>query len=313
MLTFRQMAIFRAVMESATLTEAAVAMQLSQPGVSKCIRDMENLLGFPLFRRESGRLAPTKEARSFYDEVLVALRAMESVARAAENYRDARSGFVRIAATSTLAHSLVPATIALFRRRRPAAQVLLHTALNHEVVRMVCDLQADFGLVLMPTNHAGTVARDLCATELVCILPADHPLAAHESLSPAEISRYPLISYNRNQPIGLVVDEQFERAGVPRVVATEITQSAAACSLVMAGAGIAVVDGYAMMNRAYPQLVRRPFRPAVDMVSRLIMAPAQEPTRLTKAFVECLETVIAQACERGELTATAPQQGSDWG
>ncbi len=305
MLTFRQMAIFRAVMESSTLTEAAVAMRLSQPGVSKCVRDMEEVLGFPLFRRESGRLTPTKEARAFYGEVLVALRAVESVARAAENYRDARSGIVRIAATSTLAHSLVPPAISLFRRRRPAAQIVLHTALNQDVVRAVCDLQADFGLVLMPTNHAGTVGRDLCAADLICILPADHALAGHESLSPAEIARFPLISYNRNQPIGLVIDQQFALAGVPRVISTEIVQSAAACSLVMAGAGIALVDGYAMMSPAYPQLVRRAFRPRVDLVARLIMAPEQEPTRLAATFLDCLDAAIGEACARGELRHAA--------
>lgn len=301
MLTFRQMTIFRAVMETSTLTEAARVLRLSQPGVSKCVREIEDLLQFPLFKRESGRLAPTKEARSFYENVLVALRAMDSVERSAENYRDARSGYVRIAATSTLAHSLIPPAVEMFKRERPAAQIIINTALNHEVVRMVTDLEVDFGLVLLPTNHAGTVANGLCAAKLVAVMPTGHPLSKRKTISPTDLAPFPLISYNRKQPIGLTVDEQFKRAGVERVIAIEIIQSATACSLVAAGAGIAVVDSYALMNHAFPNLAVRPLTPLATMRSALLTPSAQEPARLASAFLKSLKHVINNARKRGEL------------
>ena len=294
MLTLRQMAIFRAVMESSTLTRAARAMRLSQPGVSKCIREMEGVLGFPLFKRQSGRLAPTKEARALYGNVLTALRAMDSVTKAAEIYRDTRSGYVRIAATATLAHSLVASAIESFRRRRPASQVVLFTGLNHEVVRMVSDLEVDLGLVLMPTNHAGTEARDLCAAQLKVITPRGHPLCALDDVGPEDLRDHPLISYSRDQPIGLEIDERFVEHGVPRRIAVEIIQSATACALVAAGAGVAVVDGYALINGAFPDLEVRPFRPAVDVVSRLLTPVGQEPTRPARAFLQVLDETIAE-------------------
>lgn len=307
MLTFRQMTIFRAVMETSTLTEAARAMTLSQPGVSKCIRDIESLLGFPLFRRQSGRLTPTKEARALHGNVLIALRAMDSVSRAAENYRDTRSGYVRIAATATLAHSLIPMAINEFRRRRPAAQVVLYTGLNHEVVRIVADLEADFGFVLMPTNHAGTEGRDLCATPLKVIMPIGHPLSALDRVQPKDLMGYPFVSYSRDQPIGLEVDEQFRQAGLTRHIAIEITQSATACSIVAAGAGVAVVDGYAVIDGTLPGLDVRPFAPAVEVTSRLLLPPAQEPTRLARAFLHILDETIETAIQKG-LATFAPKR-----
>lgn len=305
MLTFRQMTIFRAVMEANTLTQAARAMSLSQPGVSKSVRDIEGLLGFPLFRRQSGRLTPTKEARALYGNVLVALRGMDSVSRAAENYRDARSGYVRIAATATLAHSLVPLAIEDFRRRRPAARVVLYTGINHEVVRMVADLEADFGLVLMPTNHAGTEGRDLCAARLKAVMPVGHPLCALETVGPHDLKPYPLVSYSRTQPIGLEIDEQFRQAGIERQIAIEIIQSATACSIVAAGAGVAVVDGYSLVNGAFPDLEVRPFLPEVDVVARILTPPAQEPTRLARAFLHVLEQTAAKAVQTGLVTSAS--------
>jgi DNA-binding transcriptional LysR family regulator len=232
---------------------------------------------------------------------------MDSVSRAAENYRDTRSGYVRIAATATLAHSLVPPAVEDFRRRRPASQVVLFTGLNQEVVRMVSDLEVDFGLVLMPTNHAGTEARDLCAAQLKAVMPRGHPLCALESVRPQDLRHHPLISYSRDQPIGLEIDEQFRHAGLTRHIAIEIIQSATACSLVAAGAGIAVVDGYSLINGAFPELEVRPFHPAVDVVSRLLVPPAQEPTRLARAFLHGLDETIAKAAQANLVTLDVAQ------
>ena len=293
MLTIRQMNIFRAVMESTTLTDAATSLGISQPGVSKSIVELENVLGFPLFRRRAGRLAPTKAARSFYAEVLIALRTMAAVERAAENLREARTGHVRIAATSSLMNSLIPTAVKLFQCLRPDAHITLYSRLNHEVVRMVADLQVDFGMVLAPTNDAGTVARNICTAELVAVMPTGHPLTEREAISVQDLRDYPIIAHASDLPIGGELNQKFQEAGCERAISVEISQSAAACSLVQAGAGLAVVDGFSLVNGAFPLLEARPFLPTVHIGARLLLPEAQDPSRLARVFMGCLEEVIS--------------------
>ncbi|MGH6861427.1 MAG: LysR family transcriptional regulator [Phyllobacterium sp.] len=298
MLTTRQLSIFRAVMESATLTDAANALNISQPGVSKSMQELENTVGFPLFRRRAGRLTPTKAARSFYSEVLIVLRAMAAAEKAAENLREARVGYVRIAATSSLMNGLIPNAVEQFRRLRPEAQVILYSRLNHEVVRMVSDLQVDFGLVLAPTNDAGTIAETICSAELITILPTGHPLSERRFVTAHDLQAYPLIAHSRDLPIGWDLDQIYSNAGLLRSIAIEVSQSAAACSLVSAGAGIAVVDGFSLMNDAYPQLEVRPIQPTVEIKARLLMPEAQDTSRLAKVFLRCLrQTIVDASCK----------------
>ena len=63
MITSRQIEAFRAVMELGTITMAAERLRISQPAVSKIIAGLEWEIGYPLFERIKGRLAPTGEAR----------------------------------------------------------------------------------------------------------------------------------------------------------------------------------------------------------------------------------------------------------
>ena len=67
-LNFRQMEAFRALMSHGSATQAAEAMHISQPAVSRLIADFEAVLGVLLFAREHGRLKPTAEAHLLFQE-----------------------------------------------------------------------------------------------------------------------------------------------------------------------------------------------------------------------------------------------------
>src|SRR5689334_11678349 len=124
-LTPREMAVFRHVMELGSVTAAADAAHLSQPAVSKMIQQAEDRLGFRLFLRERKRLVPTAEAQALFSEVVSALAAIDLVQRLGRDLRDGRSGLLTLAATPTLAHSIVPLAIRSFRDQRPQVSVTL--------------------------------------------------------------------------------------------------------------------------------------------------------------------------------------------
>ncbi len=62
----RQLEIFRAIMRNGSLSAAAVALNVSQPAVSKVLRHFESQIGYRLFERSGSRLVPTPEARLLY-------------------------------------------------------------------------------------------------------------------------------------------------------------------------------------------------------------------------------------------------------
>ena len=87
-MNLRQCEIFRAVMTTSSITEAADRLGITQPAVSKMLAQIERDLGFPLFLRERRRLVPTPEAQALFKEVERAFLGLEHLTRFARDLKE---------------------------------------------------------------------------------------------------------------------------------------------------------------------------------------------------------------------------------
>lgn len=300
-LKLRQLEVLRAVIETGSVTDAAERLHVSQPATSKLLSLAEAQLGFPLFLRERGRLVVTSEARVLLPEIIRATAAAESVQRLAEDLREQRTGLLKLAAPPALGNTLLAEAITRFRAARPEVQVTLQHLLNHEVVDVVADHAFDLGVLLAPADDLATEAVDLCAAELVCVMPANHPLARRDEVGAADLRPWPLISFSRHQPIGSLVEDAYRQAGLRRRIAIEVMQTWTACALAHAGAGVAVVDGFSMIGVSWPGLASCRFTPPVPIVARLLRPRLRPLSRLAQGFVDELEAVVASRARQGRL------------
>lgn len=297
-LRFRQLEILLAILERGSVTQAAQLLSVSQPAVSKILQQTEIRLGFRLFIREHGKLTPTTEARKLLPELIKASAAMESFNRLADDLRDVRSGVVTVAASASFGNDLIGATIARFRSSRPRARVILQTLLNHEIVESVAENRVDLGLALSPAEDSATMARDFCTTDLICVMPAGHPLEKLDEISPKQLQGVPLISFSRDRPIGVLVENAYAQAGEKRKISIEVTQSWTACSLVQAGCGIAIVDGFALLGGMFSELAARPLVPRISITGRALTPRHRPLSRLAEAFLNEFQGVIHDLTKR---------------
>lgn len=281
----REMTLFRHVMELGSVTAAAEAAHISQPAASKMLQQAEERLGFRLFLRQRQRLHPTAEAISLFPEVVSALAAIDLVQRLGQDLRQGRSGLLTIAATPTLAHGMLPALVRRFRESRPSVSLSVRAGSAPEVIQQVVDHRVEIGLVMGPVGDSRVQVSDLEEAELGCVLPESHPLAAREALTARDLADQPLICVAPHQPVRILLQRAFEQAGLPLQVAIEASQSSIACALAQGGAGIAVLDGFALMAAQGPGLQTRPFRPRVTMQARLLQARRRALSRQAEAFL----------------------------
>jgi DNA-binding transcriptional LysR family regulator len=301
LLKFRELEVFRVIMETGSITMSASVLRVTQPAISKMLQQTEERLGFKCFIRDHGRLTPTPEARALLPEVMKAISAIESVQHFADDLKTARSGVVSIAAVPSISTSILPNAIRRFRAERPNVIVRLNSMNNHEVVRLVAEHRVDMGLVMLPADDQDTFTRDICATDLVCVVPKGHALAGVEKVGPRELSEFPLISFGRDQPLSMLVGEAFASLKMRPLVDIEVSQSAMALALIRAGAGIAVMDGFALMAQADDDLVVKVFHPNLRLKCRLLWSRHHPVTRLASSFVDDLEAEISQFIEAGRL------------
>jgi len=288
-LNLRQIEVFRAIMIAGSISQAAKALNVSQPAVSRLLSYTEQRLGMLLFERIKGRLYPTPEARRLLAEVNLVYQGVQRVNELAEDLIEHRLGHLRVACSPSLGMGFMPMAIAEFLRRFPDARLSLATLAPQSLTQALLTQQADLGVVFLPQAHPNLAARPLYGNRLVAALPRSHALARRKVLSLEALAAQPFIGYSPEVPIGQVVRQLFSEAGLSLRPKVEVQQVHVACALVQAGVGVSIIDEFAAGGPTGAGLAVRPIKQAVDAPVHVVH-PAFEPmSRLAHAFVETLE------------------------
>lgn len=294
-LNLRQIEVFRAVMVTGSISGAARLLRVSQPAVSRLVAHTEDRLQARLFERRKGRLHPTPEAQRLFQEVDDVYRGVQRVNDLARDLLRRSTGYLSVVASTSPGYMLVPKAIAEFRRRQPEVLFRFEILTMEEVTRQLISGHADIALTILPITHPNLQATKIADSRLVCISPTGHPLERLETVTATDIIGYPLIGYSRESPYGALVAQAFKGSDHLPDIAIEVRLTQVACSLVAAGAGVALVDEFAVRGVLTSGLVARPVEPLVPITLTAVNAGTAPMSRLALAFVEIVRELVEQA------------------
>jgi DNA-binding transcriptional LysR family regulator len=295
----RQLEIFGAIMRTGSITAAARLLNLSQPSVSASLRHFEDQLGFQLLKRAKGRLRPTPEANVLYRHVQDVSMRVDGIMRVAVDLREGRGGVVAVAATPTMAATILAPAVAKFREHRPDVQVIFRTLSRYEVARRLASGETDFGLIQSVEQIGALSGEDILDNRIVCIMPKNHPLAKLDVIGPADVQPYPLISYHSDTVIGATIAKAFSTRSVTKAIDLQTSLSHTACMLAASGAGIAVFDPLGLRIGNFPELVQRPFVPQVRYPVKLLTTEDWPPSRTAERLIEYVRQHVATLRDSG--------------
>ena len=259
MIQSRQIEAFRAVMMTGAMTAAAQVIHVTQPAVSRLIRDLEAELGFALFDRRGNLVEPTVRARALLEEVERSFVGLQRIRDYADDLREGRGVSLRIGGLPAMA-TFLPRFVARFARDRPNLRVYLDSLHSGGVREQVSSGQLDIGITAAPFKTPG-LTMALLEDKAVVAIPSGHSLAAKARIGVSDLEGEDLVllskfSENTRHPVELAL--QAIRRG--RVMDTPL--SITACALASEGAGIAIVDPFGASDFVGRGLVLRPFEPA---------------------------------------------------
>jgi DNA-binding transcriptional LysR family regulator len=287
---YRQIEIFRAVIDQGSVTGAARILGVSQPAVSGSVTKLEKRLGFDLFRREGRRLVPTAEARQLH---LEASRLLDEFGRLGVSVGEISAGLrgtLTIATNPGPAISWLPAVVAAFRRDRPQVRLRLLTRSSEEVRELASLSAFDLGLAEAPFANAEPVVKRYAMPRVV-VLPRTHRLADYDVLTPELLDGENLVATIRSSWSWSNVARAFDLAGAVCHVVIECEFIAIALNLVAAGVGICLADPISAASIG-PSLIQRPFMPSTPYEVGLLAPAHGELTILAQAFAATLQAHI---------------------
>ena len=280
-LNLRQVEAFHAVMRTGSMTGAADLMAITQPAVTRLIRDFEEAVSFALFERRGNQLLPTAGATALVAEVDRSFIGLERIARLAVGIRQHTAGSLRIAAMPAVANTLLPMFLASFLATRPQLQVTLLGVPSHLVAEMIAAGQADIGYAEGPLDRHGLDIKSVPLASVV-VLPEGHPLTAHSVLKPEDLANEQFIGLASGSLFSAGVDLAF--AEVPRTIRIETGLSYTACALVARGLGVCVVDPNTARDFVGRGLEVRPLSVHIDTGFLVIRSKTQRGGGLIDLF-----------------------------
>ncbi|MET1115718.1 MAG: LysR family transcriptional regulator [Comamonas sp.] len=296
-ISHRHIEVFRAVMTTGSATGAATLLASSQPTVSRELARLEQLLGYPLFARSQGRLRPTARALALWDEVQRSWQGLERVVDKALALGRAEEAQINVLCLPALSHALLPGAAARLLARLPQARLAVTPQESPLLEEWMAAQRFDLGLSEQDSAPAGTQALALLALDEVCVLPANHALAARAVLRAEDFAGQPFVSLSADDPYRRQIDAVFAQAGVARQLRVQTHNAVAVCAMVEQGLGLAIVNPLTALACASARLVWRPLafsipfrvqvllplhRPALPEVQPLLQALQEEAAQLAR-------------------------------
>jgi len=180
------------------VSEAAIALYTSQPGISKQIRQLEDELGLRVFVRQGKRLASLTPA----GEVVVAtarraLREITNMKKVADEFRSEDEGTLAIATTHTQARYVLPKVLATFAAQFPKVRVMLHQGNPLQVADETVSGTADVGIATESLSDNPELVTLPCYRWNRCVLvPKGHALTNVKPLTLEALAEHPIITYD---------------------------------------------------------------------------------------------------------------------
>lgn len=283
--SLRQVEIFWAVMNTGSVTKAAVLLKTSQPTVSREIARFEYVLGFKLFERSQARLRPTAQGLSLFEEVKTSYYGLERIHSAAQSIKSYQRNLT-IACVPAFSQNLLPYVCGRFIKSFPDANISIIPQESPYLEESITAQRHDFGLIENNETPSGTRRENIFTSDQVCVLPHGHPLCAKHVITPLDIEGITMISLSGSDPYRIVLDKILSNAQVKCRTIVETHSAAAVCFLVQQNVGIGIINPLTALSFADKGVCLRRFSISIPFVINLIMPLYRPQTTIAVAFID---------------------------
>lgn len=291
-MNLRFLRMFAAVGELGSFSKAADSLHLSQPAVSKGIRELEAEVGEPLLDRNRSGVVLTETGVRFFKHARELVAAEKRIEWDLSQLRGLNVGRLRIGASTSIATYMLPRVITKFHERHANIDFVLLSANKEKVIELLLEHDLDIGVVSDEVLNEQIAKTFWRTDEVVLVMAPEHPLAGLASpiLASALDDQLLVIREPRSGSRSLILDALSSQEVSPRGL-MEVGSTETIKQIVAAGVGMAFVSRDAVADQvALGRLVIKAVKGLV--ISRPVSAlrlTESQPTHAMRSFITLLQ------------------------
>ncbi|HTK36526.1 MAG TPA: LysR substrate-binding domain-containing protein [Caulobacteraceae bacterium] len=239
-----------------SISKAAIALNTSQPGISKQIRLLEEEFKFDLLQRRGGRIVGlTEPGVAFVETARRMLRDAGNLRKIGDEYNREDSGRLVVVTTHLYARHVLPPVLEAFARRYPRVQISLQQVTQRQTIELLVSFKGDVGILSAPPAAAhGVVELAAQSFGRSVIVPRNHPLLKRSKIGLADLVEYPLVTLDPSLIGGWSLQQAFAKAGMEPRIALTAGDSDVIKAYVARGLGITVLPSIVFDAKQDPLL-----------------------------------------------------------
>lgn len=244
-ITFRQLQVFRAVCASLSYSRAAEEMALTQPAVSLQIRQLEELLGQPLFDYVGKKLYLTPAAEALLKASEDIFARLDSLDMQLADLQGALQGQLSLAVESS-AKYFTPHLFAAFRQQHPEVSLQLTVSNHAQTIKRLSVNRDDLLIMSQVPQNMALEFLPFLNNPIVAVVRPDHPLCRSATLALQDLTRWPLLVREAGSGTRKACEEYCHQKRAHFAQTMELGSLEAQREAVLAGLGLALLPRHAV-------------------------------------------------------------------
>ena len=245
-----------AVAESGSISAGSERMQLAVAAASARISALEAALGVRIFERSPRGVELTPAGRMLVQRGGELLGSADQLVADLQDWSAGLAGRVRMLANASSLLQVLPERLEAFMRSHPRIRVDVEESISPEIPVALLEGRADVGVVDVATPSAGLSFLPFFQDAVALVVPAAHPLAAQPDVHMSQLVLENFIVLTGHNALRTRLFNAAAAVGQPLKVRMQMRSFDAACRMVAAGLGVAVLPASAIR----PQLAHLPLR-----------------------------------------------------
>jgi DNA-binding transcriptional LysR family regulator len=282
--------VFHEVAKRRSFSKAAEELFISQPAVTKHIKELERKVGMGLIQRRRGGFALTEAGKILFKYTHKISSHLMDIENLLEDLKKDHQGILKIGTTESYSKGLMPKLLSGFQASCPFMKIALDVGNSEEIEKSLLVYKNYLVLIAVTKKTSRFESIPFLKEELVLIVSPNHPLVKRKTVSLKELERYPLIIRAKGSTTRRIILQAFKEVGIHPSLLIEAGSSEFIKQWVSEGKGVSII-----VKRTVEDEERRKIIKTIPLLEKLYLQVAflylkeEKSNPAIKTFVNFIE------------------------